>query len=50
MVEKSIDMQQIDALCKEIQKYQQVGIFGLLKAEAEAYNLQSELLMIRKKN
>jgi len=38
MVEKSIDMQQIDALCKEIQKYQQVGIFGLLKAGAVAFN------------
>lgn len=46
MVEKSIDMQQIDALCKEIQKYQQVGIFGLLKAGAVAFNLQSDLLII----
>ena len=43
MVEKSIDMQQINALCKEIQKYQQVGIFGLLKAGAVAFNLQSDL-------
>ena len=48
MVEKSIDMQQIDALCKEIQKYQQVGIFGLLKAGAVAFNLQSDLLMLGK--
>ena len=46
MVEKSIDIQQIDALCKEIQKYQQVGIFGLLKAGAVAFNLQSDLLII----
>ena len=48
MVEKSIDMQQIDTLCKEIQKYQQVGIFGLLKAGAVAFNLQSDLLMLGK--
>lgn len=48
MVEKSIDMQQINALCKEIQKYQQVGIFGLLKAGAVAFNLQSDLLMLGK--
>ena len=48
MVEKSIDIQQIDALCKEIQKYQQVGIFGLLKAGAVAFNLQSDLLMLGK--
>ena len=48
MVEKSIDMQQIDALCKEIKKYQQVGIFGLLKAGAVAFNLQSDLLMLGK--
>ena len=38
MVEKSIDMQ----------KYQQVGIFGLLKAGAVAFNLQSDLLMLGK--
>lgn len=48
MVEKSIDIQQIDALCKEIQKYEQVGIFGLLKAGAAAFNLQSDLLMLGK--
>lgn len=48
MVEKSIDMQQINALCKEIQKYQQVGIFGLLKAGAVAFNLKSDLLMLGK--
>ena len=48
MVEKSIDIQQIDALCKEIQKYEQVGIFGLLKAGAVAFNLQSDLLMLGK--
>lgn len=38
MVEKSIDMQQIDALCKEIQKYQQVGIFGLLMLGKQTYS------------
>ena len=48
MVEKSIDIQQIDALCKEIQKYEQVGIFGLLKAGSVAFNLQSDLLMLGK--
>ena len=48
MVEKSIDIQQIDALCKEIQKYEQVGIFGLLKAGSAAFNLQSDLLILGK--
>ena len=38
MVEKSINMQQIDALCKEIQKYQQVGIFGLLMLGKQTYS------------
>lgn len=38
MVEKSIDMQQINALCKEIQKYQQVGIFGLLMLGKQTYS------------
>ena len=33
---------------KEIQKYEQVGIFGLLKAGAVAFNLQSDLLMLGK--
>ena len=48
MVEKSIDIQKLDELCKEIQKYEQVGIFGLLKAGAVAFNLQSDLLMLGK--
>ena len=33
---------------QEIQKYEQVGIFGLLKAGAVAFNLQSDLLMLGK--
>lgn len=48
MVEKSIDIQQIDLLCKEIKKHDHIAIFGLLKAGSAAFNLQSDLLMLGK--
>ena len=48
MVEESIDMQQIDLLCKEIKKHDHIAIFGLLKAGSVAFNLQSDLLMLGK--
>ena len=48
MVEKSIDMTLIIDLCRDIQKYQRVGIFGLLKAGSVALNLQGDLLMLGK--
>lgn len=48
MVEQSINMKQIEVLCQDIQKYHHIGIFGLLKAGAVAFNLQSDLLMLGK--
>lgn len=45
MVEESIDMKSITELCKDIQKYKRVAVFGLLKAGAVALNLQCDLLM-----
>lgn len=48
MVERSIDMQQISLLCNEIKRYKKVAAFGLMKAGAVAYNLQSDLLMLGK--
>ena len=35
-------------LCKDINEYQKVAIFGLLKAGAVAFNLQGDLLMLNK--
>lgn len=48
MVSKSIDMNKITQLCKDIKKYKKVAIFGLLKAETVAMNLQADLLMLSK--
>ena len=48
MVEKSIDMDAVIDLCKDINEYQKVAIFGLLKAGAVAFNLQGDLLMLNK--
>lgn len=45
MVEESIDMKSITELCKDIQKYKRVAVFGLLKAGAVALNLRCDLLM-----
>lgn len=48
MVASSIDMKAIIDLCKDIQRYQRVAVFGLLKAGAVALNLQCDLLMAGK--
>lgn len=47
-VEKSIDGYQITKLCQDIKNYSRVAIFGLLKAESVAINLQGDLLMLGK--
>lgn len=47
-VEKSIDGHQLMKLCKDIKIYPRVAIFGLLKAESVAINLQGDLLMLGK--
>lgn len=48
MVEKSVDINEIIELCFDIQKYDHIAIFGLLKAESVAMNLQGDLLMLEK--
>ena len=50
MVINSIDIQKIKLLCKDILKYKNIYIFGLLKAETAAFNLQSDLLMLGKQS
>ena len=48
MVEESIDIHQIIQLCQEIKNHKKIAIFGLLKAESVALNLQGDLLMLGK--
>lgn len=47
-VQSSIDQRQLLHLCKDLNAYQKVGVFGLLKAQAPAINLQTDLLMLGK--
>ena len=49
-VQQSIDLHQIEKLCEDIKHYQNVSIFGLLKAASVAFNLQSDLLMLGKQS
>ncbi len=48
MVEKTLDIEMIEELCKDIHDYQSVSIFGLLKAGSVAFNLQSDLMILGK--
>ena len=48
LVIKSIQPKQIRQLCQDIQHYQKVALFGLMKAGSVALNLQSDLLMLGK--
>lgn len=48
MVVDSIDMENIVKLCDDIYNYQNIAIFGLLKAGGVALNLQCDLLMLGK--
>ena len=50
MVEKSIDMQQIDALCKEIQKYQQSDLLMLGKQTYSHISYKQQLQYISSTN
>ena len=45
MVKRSLDIEKVRQLCREIARYQRVAAFGLLKAEAAAIDLQCDLLM-----
>ena len=44
-VRKSLDMTKMRALCCDIRKYSKVAVFGVLKAEGVAINLQTDLVM-----
>lgn len=44
-IEASVDMEQIAALCRKIDAYERVAIFGLLKAGMAAQSLQADLLL-----
>ena len=44
-VRRSLDMEKMRALCSDIRKYSRVAVFGVLKAEGVAINLQTDLIM-----
>lgn len=46
--DQSLDLKKMEMLVEDIKQYQKVGIFGLLKAESVAINLQCDLLMLGK--
>ena len=48
MVERSISVPQIHKLCRDIQIYEKVSTFGMLKAQAAATDLQTDMLMCGK--
>ena len=48
LVRHSVDPNQISKLCQEIARYRKVAVFGLLKAEAAAIDLQCDLLTLGK--
>ncbi|MCF0261168.1 MAG: MurR/RpiR family transcriptional regulator, partial [Erysipelotrichaceae bacterium] len=45
---RSVNMDQIRNLCRDLMSYKRVAAFGLLKAEAAAVSLQSDLMMLGK--
>lgn len=48
MVQNTLNHRQLIHLCEDLNVYQKVGVFGLLKAQAPAINLQTDLLMLGK--
>ncbi|MBO6093143.1 MAG: MurR/RpiR family transcriptional regulator [Oscillospiraceae bacterium] len=44
-VRASVDMEKIIRLCCDIQKYEHVAVFGVLKSEGVAMNLQADLVL-----
>jgi len=47
-VRDSLDMEKLYQLARDIQRYKRIFIFGMLKAETAAMNLQSDLVMLGK--
>lgn len=48
LVAESLNYEVLNRLAKNLDRYDKIGIFGLLKAETVAINLQSDLLMLGK--
>ncbi|GFP75448.1 MurR/RpiR family transcriptional regulator [Clostridium fungisolvens] len=48
LVSESLNYEVLNQLAKDIDYYEKIGIFGLLKAETAAMNLQSDLLVLGK--
>ena len=44
-VRRSIDMEKLRQLCLDIRSYRRVAVFGVLKAEGVAMNLQTDLML-----
>ena len=44
-VRRSIDMKKLRQLCMDIRRYRRVAVFGVLKAEGVAMNLQTDLML-----
>ena len=47
-VRRSIDMNQLLRLCEEIRATDKIAVFGILKAEGVAMNLQADLMLLGK--
>ena len=47
-VRRSIDMKKLERLARDIQRYPRVFVFGILKGETAAMNLQTDLTMLGK--
>lgn len=45
----SVNVKRLQELCEDIQRYKNIAVFGLLKAESAAISLQGDLLMLGKK-
>lgn len=44
-VRASVNMDKIEMLCRDIQNYEHVAVFGILKSECVAMNLQADLVL-----
>ncbi|UUZ79890.1 hypothetical protein LJK88_33385 [Paenibacillus sp. P26] len=49
LVSESLNYEVLNHLAKDIDRYEKIAIFGLLKAETVAMNLQSDLLVLGKR-
>jgi len=48
-VKDTLDFHQVKRLCEDIQKYEKISAYGMLKAESAAINLQVDMLMMGKR-